>query len=292
MRKVLVVLSAVLVSAVSASGATPTVTPAPPAKVAPGTPAPSPTHITEWEYLVVSFGKTYFSWPLNASEKQLGLSKLRAFSDAGILVAAAQEATSTQAQMDALGRYGWELVGVLGAIGGDQQMVFKRPFDAERSAKEAALIAEEGRRLAQAEKEVEVQPTDALVDLDAAEAQAADAQRGQAIRGAISTLQHDYEVADVEVRPLESRPGTMIVQVTIDGTSPLVKVAGKYRKSEAVALATKFIGELLGPANLTTDMLEGFSPPAEVLVYVHVAITHSGRRQVVDRETQLFYRKR
>src|SRR5688500_14677871 len=57
---------------------------------------------TQWEYLVVAFGKVYFSDPLTASEaKSTGLSKLLSFSRAGIVLA--QEGMLTQKSMDTLG---------------------------------------------------------------------------------------------------------------------------------------------------------------------------------------------
>jgi hypothetical protein len=50
------------------------------------------------------------------------------------------EAVSLQQSMDVLGRFGWELVGVVGSAGGDQQLVIKRVFDAQRSAADADQI--------------------------------------------------------------------------------------------------------------------------------------------------------
>lgn len=147
----------------------------------------------QWEYLVISFGKTYFSSAADISAKQTGQSKLMIFGPLGGVVA--QEALSTQQQVDTLGRYGWELIGVLGAIGGDQQWVFKRPFDPDRAAKEAAQIKKEGADLAAARdkaakeaasKPVAPPPTE-LVDLDAQEARAKQAQLDQALRDRFTT---------------------------------------------------------------------------------------------------------
>ena len=76
----------------------------------------APTEVTfakqEWEYLVVSNGKVYFGGI--ASDKQSP-------------TAFFQEATSTQSALDILGKQGWELVMVVGAIGGDQEFILKRP---------------------------------------------------------------------------------------------------------------------------------------------------------------------
>ena len=81
----------------------------------------------QWEYLVISFGKTLFTDPTdNPETKAVGLSKLLSYSKAGVV--SAQEALGTQSQMDTLGKFGWELIDIVGAIGGDQEMVFRRAF--------------------------------------------------------------------------------------------------------------------------------------------------------------------
>lgn len=79
----------------------------------------------QWEYMVVSFGKILFSDPSDEPElKAMGLSKLVAYSKVGVV--SANEALGTQSKMDMLGKFGWELVGAVGSIGGDQELIFKR----------------------------------------------------------------------------------------------------------------------------------------------------------------------
>ena len=153
-------------------------------------PAAKVTNDGQWEYLVISFGKTYFSSPTDIAAKQTGQSKLMIFGPLGGVVA--QEALDTQEQVDTLGRYGWELIGVLGAIGGDQQWVFKRPFDPDRAAKEAAQVKKEGADLAAARDKAAREaankpvtpppaPPTELVDLDSQEARAKQAQLDQTL---------------------------------------------------------------------------------------------------------------
>ncbi|MFC2099430.1 hypothetical protein ACFLSF_01175 [Candidatus Bipolaricaulota bacterium] len=60
----------------------------------------------EWEYLVVSPGKVRFA---DSPEY------------------ACRAAQSTMAVLDDIGADGWELVTVVGQIGGDQEFIFKRP---------------------------------------------------------------------------------------------------------------------------------------------------------------------
>ncbi|MBK8302336.1 MAG: hypothetical protein IPK98_02525 [Chloracidobacterium sp.] len=127
----------------------------------------------QWEYLVVSFGKVYFSDPMTDPEaKSSGLSKLLSFSQAGIVIA--KEGLSTQKSMDTLGKFGWELVGAVGVIGGDQEMLFKRAYDEGRSKQEEELIRQEGEKLRKILEDERTKsslavPATELVDLDEAE---------------------------------------------------------------------------------------------------------------------------
>jgi hypothetical protein len=118
----------------------------------------------------VSFGTTYFSNPLLDPEiKAAGLSKILNYGDVGVTLAS--EAISTQEQMDILGRFGWELVSIVGTIGGDQEFVFKRPYDSQRSQQEAEIIKLEGAKLVEIINtpipETPAEPQ--LVDLDRSE---------------------------------------------------------------------------------------------------------------------------
>lgn len=82
----------------------------------------------QWEYLVVSFGKTEFSTP----------EKMLAYKIVGVIDGT--ESTTLQGKIDILGRFGWELINTVGAIGGDQELIFKRKYDRIRTANEYGLI--------------------------------------------------------------------------------------------------------------------------------------------------------
>ncbi|MNX57950.1 hypothetical protein D3C86_887760 [compost metagenome] len=76
-----------------------------------------PAAADEWEYLVVSSGKVYFSSPSKQVVDASGSIFAAPFS---------QEAVSTQSALDKLGKEGWELVTIVGQIGGDQEFILKR----------------------------------------------------------------------------------------------------------------------------------------------------------------------
>lgn len=210
----------------------------------------------QWEYLVISFGKTYFSSPVDIDAKRDGRSKLMIFGPVGGVVA--QEALDTQAQVDTLGRYGWELVGVLGAIGGDQQWVFKRRYDPARAVQEEAQIRKEGAELAaardKAAKEAAakpvVPPPTELVDLDNQEARAKQAQLDQALRSRFTEALRlpGWSFAEINVSKLvassDGTPSSISdVRVTLDVTQRVLS-GNTYRRSTVQTIIDEYINSL------------------------------------------------
>jgi len=247
----IIVLTCLL--ALTGSAVAQTTKPATPAKpaAAPTTPAKPALQVTvngQWEYLVVSFGKTYFTSPADGDAKVSGSSKLLMYGPLGAVYA--QEAQTTQAQIDTLGRYGWELLNVLGAIGGDQQWVFKRPYDPDRAAKEATLIKQEGQLLldarAKAAKEAATQPASPaatpqeLIELDArdstvkqAAADAALASRVRAALAGLNTKNVTIDTTSIADKPYRDNS----VTVTLDLTSTVL--SGNTYRASAVQDALK-----------------------------------------------------
>lgn len=265
-------------------------------QVASGNPATSGVTKNQWEYLVVSFGKTLFANPDRDPEaKQIGLSKLLTYSQAGVL--SASEAMLTQKQMDSLGHYGWELVSVVGAIGGDQQMVFKRAFDPTQSQREAVMIREEGVRLLAAQKAAAErlaravkEPSEELVDLDAVERATATEVNRQTeerrLTDAIASIKQ-YNTSDVKIVSTANGPkaSSVTANVSIDGTETLLQDSNKYRSSEAKKLASNAALAYYGAAGLRQEYdfdspKEGFYL-AEVKISVTVTVTYQGKPKIV-----------
>jgi len=264
----------------------------------------------QWEYLVISFGKTYFTAPNETPEtKTSGYSKLISYSKVGIV--SAQEALGTQSQMDTLGKFGWELVGVVGAIGGDQQMLFRRSFDADRSIKEAEMIKAEGARLLAAQEKaskdqaaqekiaLEKAEKDAanaggaeLIDLDAVDAATARVARAVAtnetrrkeearLKDAISRIK-EYAIADVKVTSSASAPNdsNVTAEVAVDGTTSLLKDGNKYRTSEVKALAKQIAVQLYKSAGLKQsasyyDLFDSYEKKVSILVTVKINFSNT-----------------
>lgn len=255
----------------------------------------------EWEYLVVSYGTTYFSDPLlEADASDATFSKVQLFSDLGVTLP--NEAISLQRNIDILGRFGWELVTVVGTIGGDQQLVFKRPYDEQRSADEAARIRAEREELIAAYNEARsdtssTEQTPELVDLDAVErAQATDARnrRDEAtVRSAIeAAAAHGSSLValDVEGRAYSPEAAPRVyVRVTQDVTGTALVGPGQYRRS-LVDTAVEGLFEALGPAGLSKPRYGfclGDDADGEVNITVTAVLQHGGTTTAVGNYTEV-----
>lgn len=87
------------------------------------------TDAQQWEYLILTPGTIYTAPPDSDNTAEADKAKyLEAFPSGrdGYRGLPANIGRFTP-QLDALGAQGWELVSIVGQIGGDQQYVFKRP---------------------------------------------------------------------------------------------------------------------------------------------------------------------
>ena len=207
--------------------------------VAPGSSVVAPQEI-QWEYLVVSYGKTLFGSP----EKTL------AYRSIG-LAATAQEANEIQQSFDILGRFGWEVITVVGSIGGDQQIVLKRRYEKAKVANEGLAILrgrelylkdlidilERGRKIREESEAAAVaarnQPR--LVDLDAKESEEKRMQLTAELNAKVKSALNEIQGAkdpSVSARVLDSAGKYSYVDIKIDLTDLMLKDGGNYRASE------------------------------------------------------------
>ena len=243
---------------------------------------------TQWEYIVVSYGKTLFTEP----------DKTLAYRGLGLPVG--QEGTGLQKSLDILGRFGWETVAFVGQIGGDQQVVLKRKFDRSRAADESQAIAknkevylkdladilERQERRAQSEaKAAETSGEDGkLIELDAAE-------RARVVRERMTKLQEtakatiaQSEFAQLGVfsySPISNYSNDLTITVEVDLTAQFLKNGNSYSKIEVDEHLKKLsvkVRTLSIPVDGRGDIswkLNGF-------------FTHHGKKEQVGRGTAFY----
>lgn len=252
----------------------------------------------QWEYLIISFGKTYFSDPNEQPESKIrGLSKLLSYSEPGLSTSeisalgkvTSQEAMAAEKNLDTLGKFGWELVGIVGVIGGDQQMVLKRVYDAEQSKTEANVIRAEGERLLKSQQDAAAELARAeLIDLDALEKANAinDTRRTEEarLRTAIETV-NNYPFTEIKVVSSASQPADsgLVAEVVLDGNARLLKEGKNYRTSEAEALAKEAALAIFNAASLKPIGSDPFymSYLREVRINVSVKVSNEKTSKTV-----------
>lgn len=192
---------------------------------------------TKWEYMVVSFGSTSFSQ---------FYSKTMAYWDEGIDVTAM--GGSLETALDILGQHGWEVISIVGTIGGDQQVTLKREYDAKRTTNElteiqknSALMVDSYEKIlaeaAAATKKTET--TVELIDLDAKEAEeqklATRKKMEDAITGFLNGM--SYKPYDISFLWTESsRDESVSVYAYYDMTSDyLIKGTNTYRRKSVIS---------------------------------------------------------
>lgn len=188
----------------------------------------------QWEYLVVSYGKTLFGHPAKTKD-YFPLTRH-----------IASEAVDLQTSLDGLGSLGWELVSIVDAIGGDQQLVLRRKYEPSRSKTDSIAIAKQMDKLiaeysTQAKKEADEKlrlekltaTKKAPIDLDAVDSSASyEKARTDAI-GYINDLSTSIN-SDNIVSRIVTYDNALGYTVTcqFDLTRDYLKNVNEYRKSE------------------------------------------------------------
>lgn len=234
----------------------------------------------QWEYLVVSYGKTVFGIP----EKTL------AYRSIG-LSATAQEANEIQQSLDILGRFGWEIITIVGSIGGDQQIVMKRKYDKNRVAtegleiirgreiylKDLVDILERGRRIQEDSRAAAVaeknQPR--LIELDAKEK---DDKRNALVSERDSLLKRKLnEIAwwietKASLTSKYDNGSDLDFEIEIDLTEKMLRGGNSYRASEVIEWLKKTGAPSLQQA------ADSFKPFGGVDIEVKAVIVFNGRK--------------
>ena len=253
----------------------------------------------QWEYLVVSFGKTSF----NSIEESIikGGSKLVAFQEFADLLSG-HEGIDLQTKLDILGRFGWELVDTLGSIAGDQQLFLKRSrlenrIDIEREALKtlSVILREESEKREKRLKEYlaeldrlrekrDTEPQEGLVELDSIEKRDRERDAERKATAAITSMfpeppnsyQANTQIKSVDVRVSadENDSGKILykgtITIAVDATEELLIETNKYRASQAKKLLGNFKRGLYKATPLSIGGLTDFD------LKVNIQITHAG----------------
>ena len=236
----------------------------------------------QYEYMVVSLGKNFFT-EINA--------KTYAYFDE---IPTASHAFITEYQLDILGRHSWEVIDMLGAIGGDQQITLKRIYDEERTKKELKAI-EENQTKAQSKKakapvlEVPKREKPTLIDLDAKEAAEKEVQRK--LQNEQDKLQNEQEMMNLVRRVLVGKlfrdinvswkkgygtsENTLFpsIEVNYDVTSEYLLGKNTYRHSQINSYLEKEINKLVA---ITKDLNNLRERPD--WIHLHAYITYENER--------------
>lgn len=249
----------------------------------------------QWEYLVVTFGKTSF---INIEESiKVGSSKLVAFQEFVTLLNG-HEGIDLQSKLDLLGRFGWELVDSIGAIGGDQELLLKRRRLANRieieqgilkklsvilkeeSAKREAQVQALLRQMEKYQEEQVAGMNDELVEMDAKDQ--AKRERSAQIE-AKSKIQARFREPGNTYTPktLISDVLTVVfadennskqmdyhgkVTLKIDATEALLFDGNRYRKSAAQSIANKILRLAMQESGTTRGVSGGFTLDIQVII--------------------------
>lgn len=190
----------------------------------------------QWEYMVVSLGTAYFS---DLSSKTM------AYWESGISKTI-MSASSYERALDILGKQGWEVVSLLGSIGGDQEIVLKRAYDEKRTTAEKKIIDENSKlvleglldSLTSAEPVTESSEPE-LLELDAYEAKLAREKERAEVEAAITKYLNAASMKPLNItytwKYTTSNDNGLTVNVKLDVSKCLIK-DNQYRKSEVKAM--------------------------------------------------------
>jgi hypothetical protein len=228
----------------------------------------------QWEYIVVSYGKTIFASP----------QKTLAYRTVGLQ--AGDEAINLEKSLDILGRFGWEVVSIVGSIGGDQQIVLKRKYNrnlvkGESSAilngkdlyiKDLIDIMEREQRLREEEKasaEAE-RNLPRLIELEGAEALTKRIADDAALVSIYKNAFEESGIAKFSTINVNVSGEDVTVKITSDVTNQFLTNGNAYRRSDVM----KFIDNQVSAYRTVANSL---GHQKSVSIYVNAVIQFGGK---------------
>ncbi|MFZ6818243.1 hypothetical protein [Undibacterium sp. Ji22W] len=189
----------------------------------------------QWEYIVVSYGKTLFASP----------QKTLAYRSIGLV--SGQEAPDLENSLDILGRFGWEVITIVGSIGGDQQVVLKRKYNRNLVSNEYNAIIKgkdlyikdlidimerEQRLREQAEKNAAIDRNKPrLINLDEVDALARKLENDAELKAAYQEAFAKTKMSKYSTIEIDTRYGVNII-LNADVTKMYLQNGNSYRKSD------------------------------------------------------------
>ena len=171
----------------------------------------------KWEYMVVGLGTAYF-------DSDSG--KVTVYKDAeNSALWAVDGASEFESALDILGKEGWEVVTVVGVIGGDQEFILKRPYDESRYLSDKSKM--------DSFKPVEIPAPKQLVDLDEADEEKATEEYESKMNQVITDLfkKTKYKMDTPYIR-FNKDLDYFFVLLNFDMTEELLIGEHGYRKSQ------------------------------------------------------------
>jgi hypothetical protein len=230
----------------------------------------------QWEYLVVSYGKTLFSHPAKTTDYFPLTHHI------------ASEAVDLQGSLDGLGSLGWELVSIVGAIGGDQQLVLKRKYEPTRSKADSLAIEKQRDKLIaeysiRAKKEADeklrleklVATKKAPIDLDAVDSNGSyEKARADAV-SYINDLSTSINSDNIISRTVAYDNGLgYTVAYQFDLSRDFLKNVNEYRKSEI----DQYLSDALDQVTVDVDKLSIY----EVTILLEAYLSIDGKKYKVS----------
>jgi hypothetical protein len=186
----------------------------------------------------------------------------------------AQGATSFEKDLDILGQHGWEVVSILGAIGGDQQVTLKRLYDDARTSSELRTIDENSEKvvngfleslLAEEEKakKKEASVEIKLIELDSYEAEHAKLKKRSELETAVTNFLNKLMIKPKEISykweaDSISKKDKINISLKYDITKNCLINTNQYRKSDSDRLLASY-GDPMKASPIPKDILGSVS---------------------------------
>ena len=229
----------------------------------------------QWEYMVISLGTPSYS--------SLESKTMAYWED--LISVDIMSVPEWEEDLDILGQKGWEVVSLLGSIGGDQEILLKRPYDAKRTSQEIQIAKDNQKLLVQGLLDTlenqDKSDKEELIDLDEKEYREAWEKKHDEWEKQVNTWINTQNLPSVTVRYIWGYTDTGSITFILDVTDSCLK-GNTYRLSEVEAIANQ-LNEVMITLGKNTKF--GFKTN---MMYVKAFITFNDEDVVVLDKTYYY----